>query len=100
MDSKQVSVTAILEGIDYLRNQFTNHMIEETEKVNEGYTNLQNGALTNKEIDDIVDQIKTMITNLQDNFKQVEENIRRDLNASAETIDASNKNIMNNLNRG
>ena len=31
MDSKQVSVAAILDGIDHLKTQFTNHMTEETQ---------------------------------------------------------------------
>ena len=45
-------------------------------------------------------EIKTRIARLQQDFEQVEEGIRKDLNASAETIDASNKSIMDNLNRG
>lgn len=100
MNSKQVSVAAILDGIDHLKTQFTNHMTEETQKVNEAYDSLRAGGLTSANIDSIVSEIKTRIARLQQDFEQVEEGIRKDLNASAETIDASNKSIMDNLNRG
>ena len=38
MDSKQASKTAILEGIDYLKSQFTNRMNEQIMQVNQAYT--------------------------------------------------------------
>ena len=86
MDSKQASKTAILEGIDYLKSQFTNRMNEQIMQVNQAYTSLSGGALTSADIDSIVNDIKSRINKLQQDFENVEANIRRDLNTSADTI--------------
>lgn len=100
MDNKEASVTAILEGVDYLKTQFDNHMTEETEQVNQAYDSLKAGGLTSANIDEIFMEIKTKINNLKQEFETVETNIRNDLTTSAETIDTSTKNIVDTLNQG
>ena len=100
MDSKQASKTAILEGIDYLQSQFTNRMNEQIMQVNQAYTSLSGGALTSADIDSIVNDIKSRINKLQQDFENVEANIRRDLNTSADTIESGNANIKDILNQG
>ena len=100
MDSKQASKTAILEGIDYLKSQFTNRMNEQIMQVNQAYTSLSGGALTSSDIDSFVNYIKSRINKLQQYFENVEANIRRDLNTSADTIESGNANIKDILNQG
>ena len=100
MDRKEASVTAILEGVDYLKTQFNNHMTDETNQVNEAYDSLRSGGLTSQRIDEIFGEIKTRINNLKQEFDTVETNIRNDLTTSAETIDTADKNILDTLNQG
>ena len=100
MDRKEASVTAILEGVDYLKTQFNNHMTDETNQVNEAYDSLRAGCLTSQRIDEIFGEIKTRINNLKQEFDTVETNIRNDLTTSAETIDTADKNILDTLNQG
>ena len=100
MDRKEASVTAILEGVDYLKTQFNNHMTDETNQVNEAYDSLRAGGLTSRRIDEIFGEIKTRINNLKQEFDTVETNIRNDLTTSAETIDTADKNILDTLNQG
>ena len=100
MDRKEASVTAILEGVDYLKTQFNNHMTDETNQVNEAYDSLKTGGLTSQRIDEIFGEIKTRINNLKQEFDTVETNIRNDLTTSAETIDTADKNILDTLNQG
>lgn len=100
MDRKEASVTAILEGVDYLKTQFNNRMTDETNQVNEAYDSLRTGGLTSQKIDEIFREIKTRINNLKQEFDTVETNIRNDLTTSAETIDTADKNILDTLNQG
>ena len=71
MDRKEASVTAILEGVDYLKTQFNNHMTDETNQVNEAYDSLSAGGLTSQRIDEIFGEIKTRINNLKQEFDTV-----------------------------
>lgn len=100
MDRKEASVTAILEGIDYLKTQFDNHMTEETEQVNEAYDSLKAGGLTSQKIDEIFTDIKAKINGLKQEFETVEANIKNDLTTSAETIDTADKSILDTLSQG
>ena len=100
MDRKEASVTAILEGVDYLKTQFNNHMTDETNQVNEAYDSLRAGGLTSQRIDEIFGEIITRINNLKQEFDTVETNIRNDLTTSAETIDTADKSILDTLNQG
>ncbi len=100
MDRKEASVTAILEGIDYLKTQFDNHMTEETDQVNEAYDSLKAGGLTSQKIDEIFNEIKAKINGLKQEFETVEANIKNDLTTSAETIDTADKSILDTLSQG
>ena len=100
MDRKEASVTAILEGIDYLKTQFDNHMTEETDQVNEAYDSLKAGGLTSQKIDEIFNEIKAKINGLKQEFETVEGNIKNDLTTSAETIDTADKSILDTLSQG
>ena len=100
MDRKEASVTAILEGIDYLKTQFDNHMTEETDQVNEAYDSLKAGGLTSQKIDEIFNEIKAKINGLKQEFETVEANIKNDLTTSAETIDTADKSSLDTLSQG
>lgn len=94
---KQVSVTSILNGIDYLKNDFSSKMDSETEQVQQAYDSMTNDGLSSAEINSIVSDIKTKILKLKDDFTAVEEGIRKDFNVSAETIREATTNIKNTL---
>ena len=74
MDSKQASKTAILEGIDYLKSQFTNRMNEQIMQVNQAYTSLSGGAVTSADIDSIVNELINYNKTLK-MLKQISEEI-------------------------
>lgn len=94
---KQVSVTSILNGIDFLKTDFSTKMDAETEQVQQAYDSMTNDGLSSAEIDSIVSEIKSKILKLKDDFTSVEEDIRKDFNVSAETIQDATTNIQNTL---
>lgn len=100
MDSKTVSVQAILDGIDYLKVNFVAKLDEQTEQAIQSYTSLKQGVLSSATIDSIIGEIKGKVTQLQNSYNEVADTIRKELSTSEGIISQSNKSILDTLNNG
>lgn len=99
MSDKTVSIQAILDGIDYLKNNFIAKLDDQTQQAIDAYTNL-NQSLSSTAIDEVVAELKLKVENLQKSYNDIAEKIRVDLSASEEVIAQSSKNILDTLNNG
>lgn len=100
MDNKTVSTQAILDGMDYMKTNFIAKLDEQTEQAIQSYASLKQGVLSSAVIDEIIAEIKGKVSQLQNNYNEVAESIRKDLSTTEELISQSNKNIQDTLTNG
>lgn len=98
MDNRDVSVTAILEGVDYLKSQFVANLDEQAESAIGVYQQMMGqGTLSSGNIDTITQEIRGRIAAIQSNFNTLAADLRRQLTESADVISQGTKNIESSL---
>lgn len=98
MDNRDVSVTAILEGVDYLKSQFVATLDEQAESAIGVYQQMMGqGTLSSGNIDTITQEIRGRIAAIQSNFNTLAVDLRRQLTESADVIAQGTKNIESSL---
>ena len=100
MNDKTISIQAILDGIDYLKSNFVAKLDEQTDQAIQSYTNLKQGILSSANIDSIVNEIKEKVAQLQSNYNEVADTIRKELTTTEELVSQNTKNIMDTLSNG
>lgn len=98
MNNKTASKELILEGIEYLKQDFTNRMNMQVQEIDTEYTELKTrGYLTSANIDSIIMEIKGKINNLKEDFESVSAQITRDLQTTSEILESGQRGIESTL---
>ena len=100
-DIKNVSTMGIADGIEYLKTQFIAKLDEQTEEAINTYTQIQaQGTLSSANIDSITGEIKTKVTNLQNDFDDLANKLKQGMFQSQEEIERHRSDIENQLSNG
>ena len=100
-DIKNVSTMGIADGIEYLKTEFIAKLDEQTEEAINTYTQIQaQGTLSIANIDSITGEIKTKVTNLQNDFDDLANKLKQGMFQSQEEIERHRSDIENQLSNG
>ena len=100
-DIKNVSTMGIADGIEYLKTEFIAKLDEQTEEAINTYTQIQaQCTLSSANIDSITGEIKTKVTNLQNDFDDLANKLKQGMFQSQEEIERHRSDIENQLSNG
>ena len=93
-----VSIEAMMEAVERVKNQYTADINLEMEKAINTYKSLQQtGSLSSRSLDEITSNIRSEISKLLNEFNELSSRIRTDLSENAETIEAEQARLASQL---
>ena len=93
-----VSVEAMIDAVEKVKNQYTADINLEMEKAINTYKSLhQTGSLSSRSLDEITSNIRSEISKLLNEFNELSSKIRTELASNAETIEAEQARLASQL---
>lgn len=93
-----VSVEAMMEAVERVKNSYTAHINQEMEEAINTYKSLQqSGSLSSERLDEITRSLSSQISKLLGEFNELSSQIRSHLNEHAELISSQQSNLASQL---